>query len=272
VRLRTITIALVVALFASIGAASALAGPQVGRCVSQPGTGKYKDANCTMKAGSKPEEKSFEFLKNAVHKGFTLAGGVSSFIGVTSGEQVFCGNESGSGEYLESGSIPSTKQVHHVESTLTGCELENRHGGPDAICETPGQGSGTIVLATLAGKMGVWLEESLPLFGQELHPESKKAAYTTIECPSAGMTFAFAAGRCVITVLNPKNLMDQIFGWNYEQQVGPGPGEQSQVPEHFVNSSHVCHLEWSINGGPLEKVIRHGGDTVKNEEELEIKG
>jgi hypothetical protein len=269
VRLRTtIIVALAVALVASIATASAVAGPQVGRCVSQPGTGKYKDANCTKKAGSNAEEKSFEFLKNAVNKGFTLAGGLTIFEGQT-GKQVFCVHEAGSGEYLESGSTPSTKQVDHVVETFTECEF----GGAPASCNTPGQAAGTIVTSSLAGKMGYWEEEQLRHFGQELHPESKKAIYTSIECPAAGHRFEFAVGTCVIAVLGPENLMDQFFGWTYETKLiqVPAPGV-IQIPEHFRGSSHICHLAWSIDGGAFEEVVRKGGVTVKNEEELEIKG
>jgi hypothetical protein len=261
--------ALVVSLAAALAATSALAGPQVGRCVSQPGTGKYKNSGCTQKAGAKPEEKSFEFLKNAIHKGFTLAGGVESFEGER-GEQVFCAHESGSGEYLESGSTPSTKQVHHVVGTLTECELENKVGGSNAICNSPGQTAGTIVTASLAGKMNYWVQEGLKLFGQELHPEAKNAAYTSIEC-SGGQRFAFAPGHCVIAVLGPANLMEQYFEWTFETKREVG-GEVIQLPESFANSPHICHLEWSVNGEPMEEVVHRGGDTIKNEEALEIKG
>jgi hypothetical protein len=269
VRLRTVITALVAALLVGAYAASALAAPQVGRCVSQPGTGKYENSTCTKKAGSKPEEKAFEFLKNPILKGFTLLGGTESFLG-EGGEQVFCAHESGSGEYLESGATPSTKQVHHVVLTMIECELENRSGGTNAICQTPGQSAGTIVTTSLSGKMGDWEPEaSVRNFGQELHPESGRSRYTNIEC-SGGQRFEFATGHCVITVLGPENLMAQFWGWTFETRNLPPPS--IQIPEHFVNSSHICHLEWSVNGGSLEEVVRHGGDTVKNEEALEIKG
>src|ERR1700694_5205198 len=71
-----------VAVFAmsAIGAASASALPEVGRCVAKAGTGKFKDAGCTVKAGKLTSEKNFEWLKGAASEAesstkFTSSGG-----------------------------------------------------------------------------------------------------------------------------------------------------------------------------------------------------
>jgi hypothetical protein len=51
------SVAVTIGCLAGIGASSAVALPELGRCVSQAGAGKYKNASCTEKAGSKTGEK-----------------------------------------------------------------------------------------------------------------------------------------------------------------------------------------------------------------------
>jgi len=110
-----------VAVFAlgafTAGSASAL--PEIGRCVAKAG-GKYSEANCnTKKTGG-----GFEFVKNAVKKKFTSAAlpGKIQLEGA-SGTAITCTSQSATGEYLEKGATPATKEVHLVVATFNGCEI-----------------------------------------------------------------------------------------------------------------------------------------------------
>ena len=64
-----------VAVFAlgAFAASSAFALPEFGRCVPKAGTGKYSDANCTVKAAK--GKGVTEFVKTIEKKKFTSAGG-----------------------------------------------------------------------------------------------------------------------------------------------------------------------------------------------------
>ncbi len=100
-------------------ASSAIALPEVGRCVAQEG-GKYANSDCSEKRSGG----GFEFVKNPIKKGFTEAvqPGKIQLEGA-GGVATTCGGQSATGEYLEKGTVPATKEVHHVVVTFTNCEI-----------------------------------------------------------------------------------------------------------------------------------------------------
>src|SRR5690348_6246513 len=95
-----------------------------------------------------------------------------------------------SGEYLESGRTPSTKQVRRVASRFTECELSFDH----SPCQSAGQPSGTIVTGLLAGKMGCFEAFEQIAVGQELHAESAKARFASFSCSGCATTIEIAKG------------------------------------------------------------------------------
>src|SRR5438105_10627578 len=115
-----------VAVFAvtAIGAGTASALPEIGRCVAQAGTGKYKDANCTEKAGTKESEKQFEFKKGALATslGFTSKGG-EGVLETVSGTKIVCKTQSATGKYKRNATSGATKEVVSVIAVFEGCGI-----------------------------------------------------------------------------------------------------------------------------------------------------
>src|SRR6267154_1480269 len=165
-RMRIVGLCLVAAFaISAIGASSSMALPEIGRCVAKAG-GKYTDVNCTKK-GTSSEPGTKEFVKNAVKKGFTSAGGEGKLEGAT-GTEIKCTTQSATGEYLEKGTTPSTKEVHNVVAKFNGCSLP-LFGVP---CESKEHASGEIVTTKLQGKLEYisGKKTSAVKVGQELHP------------------------------------------------------------------------------------------------------
>src|ERR1700693_5530103 len=101
-----------VLVIAAVGAGTASALPEVGRCVAQAGTGKYKDANCTLKAGKLTSEKAFEFKKGAEKVNFTSAGG-EGVLETVSGTKITCKTQSATGKFDNDSGV-----IKEVESVL----------------------------------------------------------------------------------------------------------------------------------------------------------
>jgi hypothetical protein len=262
----SLIIIITTACAAALGASSAVALPEVGRCVAQSGTGKYKNANCTEKAGSKTFEKQFEFVKNAIAKKFTSAGG-ESVLETTSGSKFVCKTESASGEYRESGSPPRTREVHGVLITFTRCET------PDfAQCNSKGGAAGEFTTAKLSGKLGYISGKGTkaPVVGQELHPEVSKGVFLAFECLGGAIHVEVRQGSgkggdCIIARVANSDEMSSSFEETYSASKGV------QSPQHFEGSSHICNLESNTNGGAFERSTLAFGTTITNEEALEIK-
>ncbi len=268
-RMRIVGLCLVaVFAFSAFAVSSASALPEIGRCVAKPGTGKYKNSNCTEKAGSKVEEKQFERVKNAVKKGFTSAGG-EGVLETAAGTKVVCTAQSATGEYLEKGATPSTKEVHHVVATFTGCTLPLI----SAPCNTAGKASGEIVTNELEGKMGYISGKGTktPVVGQELKPQKNVTSklFAAFECGAGAVKIEVGqgtgkGGNCIIAPVEPANVMSTNATETYS---GSG-GKQS--PQSFEGSTKVCNLESRANGGAWERATQALVTTITNEEELEI--
>jgi hypothetical protein len=263
---------------AAVGASSA-AALEIGRCVASPGTGKYKNATCTTKAGTKPEEKAFEFQKNALNKQFKMAAGVSLFGLANDSESrpewlVGCSHGTGAGEYHETGSTPATKGVWHVSQSWTECEVVAQHASvpTGTKCQSAGQPSGTIISGTLSGKLG-YIEKVTGkprIVGLELHPETKAASFMSFECESLVVQVKEAGGGghgCVIGQFGDPNEMSNFFFLNYSAKFGAEVSGSIQVPRAFQGSPHTCTLESNLP----DPFLTLGGSTFTNEEALEIK-
>jgi hypothetical protein len=270
-----------VAAFAltAIGAGTASALPEVGRCVAQAGTGKYKDANCTKKAGSLTSEKQFEWKKGAksetegVH--FTSAGG-EGVLETVSGTKVVCKTQSATGKYDQDSGV--IKEVEGVVASFQGCELPII----SASCQTVGQAAGVIITKNLKGPLGYisGAKTTSPIVGQELTPETAKGKFAEFECGGGavkilvkGKEGAAAEGRtggnCIIAPVKNANEMSLTAEQVYSGSAGV------QNPQHFQDigtaKSKFCNLESNANGGAFEAATQALTTTVTGEEALEVK-
>ncbi len=260
---------------AAIGAGTASALPEIGRCQSSE-VGKYKNNNCTTKAtsGEKTNKAKFEWHKGAkaelegVH--FTSAGGEAT-LETKSGTRITCTSQGATGKYDEdSGAI---KEVEGVVATFKGCGIP----AIGAICNTKGDPTGEINTLPLKGPLGFISGEKTvsPVVGQELTPEKAKGFFAEFECLEGSIKVKVkgdtvkegehAGGNCIIAPVENPNVMSLTA-----KQIYKGAGGV-QEPQHFEKAtSKFCNLESNTNGGAYERATQFLTTTVTNEEELEI--
>ena len=252
---------------AGIGAGEAAALPEVGRCVAQPGTGKYKDANCDEKAGKLTAEKAFEFKKSAVHKAFTGAGGEAVFE-TASGSKVVCQAESAAGEYHEI--LGAIKGVQKLLIRFTNCATP----ALGISCASRGAQAGEFVTSSLKGTLGYisGKKTKAPVVGLLLKPEKAKGPFLEFECNGGAITVRIGVrpstpngNDCVIGSLSPANMMSTTFDEAFSGFGG------NQTPQSFEGATTVCNLEASANGGAFERTTLVFASTIANAEALEIK-
>jgi hypothetical protein len=248
----------------AFGVASASALPEVGRCLAKAG-GKYKDSNCTEKAAGG----SFEFVKNAVKKKFTSAGG-EGVLETVSGNTVKCTTQAAVGEYHEKGTVLSTKEVFHVVATFTGCSAP----ALGLSCKTPGHPEGEIVTNELEGKLGYISGKGTktPVVGQELKPAKTAPGkvFAKFECGPGLATIEVGqglgkGGDCVIAPVEAPNVMAVRASQTYSGSGG------AQNPQHFEGSTRTCNLESRTNAGAWERATEALVTEITSEEELELK-
>jgi hypothetical protein len=245
----------------AMGAGSASALPEVGRCVAKAG-GPYKDAGCTEKAGKLAGEKKFAFEKGAVKKGFAGIGGAVAFE-TPAGNKVECKTETATGEYKEVSK--AIKEVTNVVWKLSGCELLGQ------ACTSKGQTFGVIAFNPMGGKLGYISGKGskAPVVGQELHPLLKKGAFAEFSCASVLITYKEGpskGGDCVIAPVTPVNAMTETLSESYSASA---KGQQS--PQSFEGSKTICNIEVTTNVSPPERVSVAMVTSLSNEEPLEIK-
>src|SRR4030081_3466421 len=143
-RMKIMGLALV-AVFAmtAFAASSAMALPEVGRCIAGSSSSKYSDSNCNVKG-------AFEFVKTIVKNKFTSAGG-EGVLETTSGTKVVCKTQSATGEYKAGG-----KEVTNVVAKFQGCAIP----ALGITCKTKGAPEGEIVTNPLGGKLGYILKSA----------------------------------------------------------------------------------------------------------------
>jgi hypothetical protein len=266
-RIRVVGLCLV-AVFAlgafTAGSASAL--PEIGRCVAKAG-GKYTNANCTTKkAGG-----TFEFVKNAVKKKFTAASIAGKIqLEGAGGTAITCTSQSATGEYLEKGATPSTKEVHNVVAKFNGCEIPLF----GAKCQSTAT-EGEIVTTKLKGAMEYISGKKTPavVVGQALSPEVKKKGFALFKCPAVGVEVYVGEGpgkghETVIADFT-KASVDAMSLHSVEEYKGT---KGVQEPDHKEGSAVIDNLESSLSGpkGTFEKSDQELNTEVTNEEELEL--
>jgi len=266
--------------FSAFAASSSFGAAEVGRCVAQAGTGKYKNAGCTEKAGTKVEEKKFEWKKGAqsesvgVH--FTAAGG-EGVLETVSGTKIICKTQSATGKYDQDSGV--IKEVEGVVATFKECELPLI----SASCQTVGSATGEISTKPLKGPLGYISGEKTktPVVGQELTPEKAKGAFAEFECGKGAVKVVVhgkegkfveggkevTGGNCIIAPLSEVNVMSTTVSQTYS---GSG-GKQS--PQKFqLATAKFCNLESNTNGGSFERATQALTTTITNTEEaLEVK-
>jgi len=261
-----------VAVFASsaLAASSSFGAAEIGRCVAQAGTGKYKDANCTVKAGKLVSEKAFEFKKGAEKVNFTSKGGEGT-LETVSGTKITCKTQSAVGKYdSDSGVI---KEVESVVASFEGCGIP----ALETKCQS-GTEEGKISTFLLKGPLGYIAGEKTktPTVGQELTPEKAKGFFAEFKCLGGGITVKVkgkegavegkTGGNCIIAPVEKPNEMSTTATQTYSGAGG------KQVPQHFqLSTSKYCNLESNTNGGAYEAATQALTTVVTNEEALEIK-
>jgi hypothetical protein len=259
---RTLALGAVLAVVLSgLVAQSAQALPEIGRCVAKPGTGRYADSNCQVKAGGAPSEKGFEFVKGAAGLNFVSAGGASVLESV-SGAKLECETQSATGRYdLDTAVINA---VENVVVSLHGCSIP----ALSATCNTAGRPTGEIVTSSLAGGLG-YVNKAKAEAGLELKPAALKAPFATFQCGgSINVSVAEGLGKggnCVIAPVTPADTMALSLQTLYSQSKG------TQQPAHFDGSARVCNLEVAFNGGKAERAGEALQATITNEEALELR-
>jgi hypothetical protein len=188
-------------------------------------------------------------------------------IETAAGSKFLCKAESDKGEYRETGSAPSTKEVQGVVITFTGCGLPF-----SAQCKSKGAPVGDFITAKLSGRLGYVSGKGTKasVVGQELHPEGMRGLFLAMECQEGAIKFEIREGSgkggdCIIAETAHVN---EMRTFNEELFSGSG-GVQS--PQHLEGSSHLCNLESRVNGGVFERATLAFNTTITNEEALEIK-
>ncbi len=247
----------------ALSAAGAFALPEIGRCLAAPGSGRYKNSACTEKAGTKAEEKRFEWAKGAVAggKGFTAIAGPATFDNEPS-----CASVTASGEYSEV--LGAIRGVKDVVLRFRECMLTF----PDATCRTPGAAEGEIVTSALKGKLGYvsGAKTRTPVVGLELTPPSRKTPFTSIECGAGSARWLVGegpgkGGNRIIGTLGEANVMSASFANAFAATEG------KQEPQSFEGTFKLANLEWQLNGNAWESLGLSFASTITNEQELEIK-
>ena len=260
---------------AVIGAGSASALPEVGRCVARAGTGRYRDADCREKAGRFTVEKAFEFTKGAEKLGFTSSDEGEPVLETESGVKIICKESSATGKYDDDNGV--IKEVENVVLSFERCLLL----GPDQPCESKGAAEGVISTFALKGPLGYISGErtKTPVVGLELTPEAKKGLVAEFQCQSGfgpfklkgkeGAVEGRTGGNCVIAPIEAINRMSVTA----EQLYSGSAGKQS--PQHFQDTSRTvakyCNLEESFLGGAFEAMTVRMPTRTTDEEALEIR-
>jgi len=260
---------------AAIGASSASALPEIGRCVAKAG-GKYTEGKCLKKTTTGG---TFEWLKGTGGKNKFSATSGEAVLEGESGTKIVCTASTAAGKYDEDGTAHAIKGVEDVVAKFTGCE----DPGIGKICHSSGQGEGVIVTESLEGNLG-YIKKSAPKsVGQELHPKTKGGPFAIFECGlpasggikvtvqenKSGAPGSKEGGNCIISKLTEFNVMSTSVGDVY---AASGPGKQAV--QHFENlKPPFCNLEteFAVFPAPFERSTQAEIAEVFSEELLEIK-
>jgi hypothetical protein len=284
-RIRMIALcAVAVFVFAGIAASSASALPEVGRCVAKAGTGKYKDSNCTIKAGKLTSEKNFEWTKGAGGKvNFAATSGEAVLEGA-SGTKIVCAVSHATGKYDEDSGV--IKGVESVVATFESCN----DPGIGKICHSKGQGEGVIVTESLEGELRYLTKTTKPpVVVQELHPALKGGPFAVFECglpaqggikvtveenhaglckpAKEGCPGSKGGGNCILSALSEVNVMSKTVKDIFKGSKGV------QEPQKYEGQAGICNLEteFAAEPAPFERSTQTEIAEVFSEETVEVK-
>jgi hypothetical protein len=263
---------------AALGASSASALPEIGRCVAKAG-GKYSDSACLKKVTSGG---SFEFVKGANKKpNFTATSGAAVLEGA-SGTKIVCKSSTAVGKYDEDGTTFVTKGVETVVATFHECE----DPGIGKICHSSGQAEGTIVTEKLEGELRYLKKGTTgvpPVVVQELHPALKGGPFAVFECglPAQGgikVTVkentkeglgSKGGGNCILSTLSEVNVMATTVKDIFKGKSGV------QEPNKYLSQTKPpeCNLESEFGSepAPFERSTQTETAEVVSEELVEVK-
>jgi hypothetical protein len=261
-------------VLAALGASSASALPEIGRCVAKTG-GKYKNSNCTEKVTSGG---TFEFVKGANKKpGFIATSGVA-FLEGASGTKIVCKKSTATGKYDEDGTTFAIKGVESVVALFTECE----DPGIGKICHSSGQAEGAIKTEVLEGELRYLTKTTKPpVVGQELHPVPSTGPFAIFECgaPTAGgikvtvqenrsgAPGSKEGGNCILSTLSEVNVMAKTVKSIYKGKGGV------QEPQKYEGQAKICNLETEFAAfpAPYERSTQTETAEVVSEETVEVK-
>ncbi|HEY2181215.1 MAG TPA: hypothetical protein VGH09_06040 [Solirubrobacteraceae bacterium] len=263
-----------VAVFAlgTIGASSASALPEFGKCVAKAG-GKYTDSNCTAKTTTGG---TFDRVKASAitHTKFTSKSGTTYLEG-ESGLKIVCEESSTTGELNKTGTNVAAKGVKNVVLKWTGCE------GCACFmsCQNKGAARGEIVSNTLQGNL-VYANKAKKEVLQELHPKVNGGAFASFECGSGAVIVIVKeepvseggkeGHNCIFGSIPVAdvNVMSPTGHTNF---VGSGTDEGRQIPQTDEKLKPAkCNLEEEVSGGKHEFVSLNQELTTTFEEPIEL--
>jgi hypothetical protein len=252
----------------AIASGSAMALPEVGRCVAQPGTGKYRNSNCTEKARALASEKSFEWSRGAGTGGrsFTTQGGEATLEGAK-GTKLACKSESSSGEYREvNGAI---KEVTNVTIEFHECMIPL----VDVGCTNAGAAEHSFRTNPLKGRLGYISGKGTktPVVGQELTPMVKKGKVAVCEVESFAekLEIGEAEGKGGDRIISTINEVD-VMSTTSRQRFAAGE-TGVQAPDSFEGLFKIANLEWRVGAEPFERMTWSFETEQTNAQPLEIK-
>jgi hypothetical protein len=230
-----------------IGATSAQAKVQIGRCVMVLGhTGHYTNEFCSKSVVSGGE---WEFLYGAEKYGFTGSATEAVFESA-GGTKVACGAVTVAGKYLHA----TNNQITSAEDirTYTGCSFVPTGSECHLVGRAPGEfvmgGSGPIA----AAEGGVGHQVGM--------------ATTTLVCGTTKVKIGQGTGKggkCTVGLIGPVQLMSSTF---VEKLTGSGG---NQYPQELTR--HKCNLEMEVGRAAWERASLTSEITITNEEPLLIK-
>ena len=256
-----------VAVFAigAIGASSASALPEFGKCVSKA-EGKYTESNCVTKAKT-GQPHIFERVKakEITKAGFSAASG-TAFLEGESGVKIVCSAPSASGKIDKDGSTCGERrgerdlQVHRL-----------RHPGVRPAVQERGTAE-EIVTNTLEGNL-VYANKAKKEMLEELHPLVKKGAFASFECGGGAVTVVVKEGNkeghnCIFSKATPMNVMSNTGKDIYKGSETEAGHQVPQTDEKLKPAK--CNLESEVSGGEPEYSAQNEEATVTFEEVMEI--
>jgi hypothetical protein len=268
---------------AAIAATTASAGlPEWGKCVAKPGTGKYEDSNCTVKAHG-TAGKQYEWEKGSKRPNVPFEGTNVGTGGVLSADYAHCYLE-GQGDVVgysrarceaaggtvyegyedkvecegerNTGETHGANQIVNVTVKFTGCKLFG------SVPCSNGENEGEINVNPLKGELG-YINKAEKAVGVLLEPATKKSDFVTFNC-SGILVITVGQGNTkegawyspenhggyngIISPITPVNQMTIHY-----EQVYTGNAESQNIPSHFEGKhNEVLESYFHIEEKPKE--------------------